>query len=213
MSSTLRFEQHVTVTRLDSFGDLAGGETVGRGTGCANARTSGSVGALAGNRQGHPAPVHEEQLVKLPPADFTRSAQRHRRIHEEAVVKVGSETSAGFSRHPFGIILSECFAEKRQEMRFGDSHSTARPRETMRRSGCHQNPTLDLDMERCVDSSVRNRFSANVHKSGVSPFRFAVASAFAHPRSRGWRGERDGPLLLSPSGGHTTAATDSCQDR
>jgi len=83
----------------------------------------------------------------------------------------------------------------------------------MRRSGCHLNPTLDLDMERCVDSSVRNRFCANVHQSGVSPFRLAVASAFARPRSRGWRGGRDGPLLLSPSGGHTAAATDSCQDR
>ena len=30
-----------------------------RGTGCANARTSGSVGALAGNRQGHPALLHK----------------------------------------------------------------------------------------------------------------------------------------------------------
>ena len=31
------------------------GEAVGRGTGSSNAGTSGSVGALAGNRQGHPA--------------------------------------------------------------------------------------------------------------------------------------------------------------
>ena len=46
-----------------------------------------------------------------------------RRIHEEAVVKIGSETSAGFSRHPFGIILGERVARERQEMRFGDSHS------------------------------------------------------------------------------------------
>ena len=37
------------------------------------------------------------------------------RIHEEAVVKIGSETSAGFSRHPFGIILETCF-EERHEM-------------------------------------------------------------------------------------------------
>ena len=29
------------------------------------------------------------------------------RIYEEAVVKIWSETSAGFSRHPFGIIVSE----------------------------------------------------------------------------------------------------------
>ena len=52
-----------------------------------------------------------------------RTCRGHRRIHEEAVVKIGSETSAGFSRHPFGIILSECVARERQEMRFGDSHS------------------------------------------------------------------------------------------
>jgi hypothetical protein len=31
------------------------GESADRGTGCANVRTSGSVGALVGNRQGHPA--------------------------------------------------------------------------------------------------------------------------------------------------------------
>ena len=30
-----------------------------RGTGCSNAGTSGSVGALAGNRQGHPARCSE----------------------------------------------------------------------------------------------------------------------------------------------------------
>ena len=47
----------------------------------------------------------------------------HLRIHEEAVVKTGSETSVGFSRHPFCIILSECVARQRQEMRFGDSYS------------------------------------------------------------------------------------------
>ena len=36
-------------------GTSVDGESVGRGTGCANARTSGSVGALGGNTQGHPA--------------------------------------------------------------------------------------------------------------------------------------------------------------
>ena len=36
-------------------GTIADGKPVGRGTGCANVRTSGSVGALAGNRQGYPA--------------------------------------------------------------------------------------------------------------------------------------------------------------
>jgi hypothetical protein len=35
---------------LDGAPDL-----YGRRTGCVNTRTSGSVGALAGNRQGHPA--------------------------------------------------------------------------------------------------------------------------------------------------------------
>jgi len=47
----------------------------------------------------------------------------HRCIHGEAVVKIGSETSAGFSRHPFGIIRCERVTTERQEMRFGDSHS------------------------------------------------------------------------------------------
>ena len=36
-------------------GTNEGGESADRGTGCANVRTSGSVGALVGNRQGHPA--------------------------------------------------------------------------------------------------------------------------------------------------------------
>ena len=54
---------------------------------------------------------------------LARVGRFHRCIHEEAVVKIGSETSAGFSRHPFGIILSKCVAGERQEMRFGDSHS------------------------------------------------------------------------------------------
>ena len=39
-------------------GTIADGEPVGRRTGCASVRTSGSVGALAGNRQGHPAEWH-----------------------------------------------------------------------------------------------------------------------------------------------------------
>jgi len=44
-------------TSLDRIasGSFEDGESVGRGTGCASVRTSGSVGALAGNRQGHPA--------------------------------------------------------------------------------------------------------------------------------------------------------------
>ena len=37
---------HVNVNRSNSFGDHVDGEAVGRGTGCSNAGTSGSVGAL-----------------------------------------------------------------------------------------------------------------------------------------------------------------------
>jgi hypothetical protein len=47
MSNTSRFEQHVTVGRLDSFGDHRGWRTCRPRNGCANARTSGTVGALA----------------------------------------------------------------------------------------------------------------------------------------------------------------------
>ncbi len=36
-------------------GALEDGESVGGGTVCSNASTYGSVGALVGNRQGHPA--------------------------------------------------------------------------------------------------------------------------------------------------------------
>ena len=38
--------KHVNVSRSDSFGDHVDGEAVGRGTGCSNAGTSGSVGAV-----------------------------------------------------------------------------------------------------------------------------------------------------------------------
>ena len=55
MLNTSRFFKHVNVSRSNSFGDHVDGEAVGRGTGCSNAGTSGSVGALVGNRQGHPA--------------------------------------------------------------------------------------------------------------------------------------------------------------
>ena len=50
MRSTSRF--HGMSTELDwiASGTISDGQPVGRGTGCANVRTSGSVGALAGNR-------------------------------------------------------------------------------------------------------------------------------------------------------------------
>lgn len=55
-------------TSLDRIasGSIEDGESVGRGTGCASVRTSGSVGALAGNRQGHPA---RRRLGLAPAAD------------------------------------------------------------------------------------------------------------------------------------------------
>ena len=46
MLNTSRFFKHVNVSRSNSFGDHVDGEAVGRGTGCSNAGTSGSVGAL-----------------------------------------------------------------------------------------------------------------------------------------------------------------------
>jgi len=62
--------KHVNVSRSDSLGDHPWMANLSvRGTGCANARTSGSVGALAGNRQGHPARRRKpdaEQMQRLP---------------------------------------------------------------------------------------------------------------------------------------------------
>jgi hypothetical protein len=43
------------------------GESADRGTGCANVRTSGSVGALVGNRQGHPARSEFQTFLFVPP--------------------------------------------------------------------------------------------------------------------------------------------------
>ena len=49
MSGTSRLDPHVTVTRPDSLGDHPWMANLSvRGTGCANVRTSGSVGALGG---------------------------------------------------------------------------------------------------------------------------------------------------------------------
>ena len=98
---------------------------------------------------------HRKSLSEQPTGERTllgasASGVFARCIHEEAVVMIGSETSVGFSRHPFGIILSECVAKERQEMRFGDSHSVLRPQGPCIGLGCHQNPTLDLNVERCV---------------------------------------------------------------
>ena len=56
----------------------------------------------------------------------------------------------------------------------------------------------------------QEQVSQEFHQSGVSPFRLAVASAFTPP-GRGDGEVKGTARLLSPSGGQTAAATDSCQ--
>ena len=56
-----------------------------RGTGCANVRTSGSVGALAGNRQGHPARGHLDR-PSAPGRFFVTLTDTHHGLACEAVL-------------------------------------------------------------------------------------------------------------------------------